>query len=65
MTGPPRKPLLIRLFAWWYLCLGLAFAALAWRSVLFGAPLLGVVLRVVIAMGFGVLGVITLRSGRK
>ncbi|HXP84856.1 MAG TPA: hypothetical protein VN841_09060 [Bryobacteraceae bacterium] len=65
MTGPARKPLLIRLFGWWYLCLGLAFAALAWRSVLFGAPLLGVVLRGVIAVGFGVLGVMTLRSARR
>jgi hypothetical protein len=65
MTGPTRKPLLTWLFGSWYVCLGLAFAALAWRSVLFGAPLLGVVLRGVIALGFGLLGGMTLRSARK
>jgi hypothetical protein len=64
MTGPTRKPLLVRLYGWWYLCLGLAFASLAWRSVLLGAPVLGVVLRGVIAAGFGVLGGMTLRSAR-
>ena len=42
----------------------LAFASLAWRSVLFGAPPLGIVLRCLIAAGFSVLGVITLRSAR-
>ena len=62
MPDPARKRLIVRLFGWWYLCLGLAFASLAWRSVLFGAPRLGVVLRAVIAAGFGVLGVTTLRS---
>ena len=60
----PRKPLLLRLYGYWYLCLGLAFASLAWRSVLFGAPPLGIVLRCLIAAGFSVLGVITLRSAR-
>jgi hypothetical protein len=65
MTRPPREPLFIRLFGWWYLCLGLAFGALAWRSALLGAPRLGVVLRIVIAAGFGVLGGFTLRSARK
>jgi hypothetical protein len=58
----PRKSLYVRLFAWWYLCLGLAFAALAWRNALLGQPRLGVVLRCAIAAGFFALGVITLRS---
>ena len=64
MTGPSRKPLVVRLFGWWYVCLGLAFASLAWRSVLLGAPRLGIVLRIVIAVGFALLGVATLRSAR-
>ena len=60
----PRKLLILRLYGCWYLCLGLAFASLAWRSVLYGAPRLGIVLRCVIAAGFSTLGVITLRSAR-
>jgi len=60
----PRKPLIVRMFGWWYLCLGLTFASLAWRSVLYGGPRLGIVLRGVIAGGFTVLGVMTLRSTR-
>src|SRR5262249_52878745 len=55
----------VRLFGWWYVCLGLAFAALAWRNILYGAPALGIVLRCVIAAGFAMLGVNTLRSARK
>jgi hypothetical protein len=63
MTGP-RKPLYVRLFGWWYLCLGLAFASLAWRNLLLGAPRLGIVLRCIVAAGFAVLGVMTLRAAR-
>ena len=65
MPPPDRRRLLqTRLFGWWYMTLALAFAALAWRSVEFGGPRLGVVLRAIIAAGFGVLGVITLRSAK-
>ena len=59
-----RKRLVVQLFGWWYVSLALAFAALAWRSGLFGAPRLGIILRIVIAAGFGILGVTTLRSAR-
>ena len=65
MLGPLHKPLVVKLFGWWYVCIGLSFAALAWRSFRYGAPRLGIVLRVVIALGFGVLGLGTLRSVRK
>jgi len=65
MIRPVRKPLVVRLFGWWYVCLGLSFAALAWRSFLYGAPRLGIVLRVIIAIGFGALGFATLRSAKK
>jgi hypothetical protein len=61
MTGP-RKSASVRLFGWWYICLGLAFAALACRSLLLGASHLGIVLRCAIAAGFSALGVMTLRS---
>jgi hypothetical protein len=60
----PRTPLYVRLIGWWYVCLGLAFASLAWRNVLLGGSRLGVVLRCVVATGFSVLGVTTLRSAR-
>jgi hypothetical protein len=66
MPGPrnpvPQKPIYVRLIGCWYLCLGLAFAALAWRNMLLGASRLGVVLRCVVAAGFTLLGVMTLRS---
>ena len=64
MTGP-RKLLLNRLYGWWYLCLGLAFAALAWRSVLYGTGFGGIILRCVISAGFTFQGVMTLRSAKK
>lgn len=60
-----RNPVVVRLFGWWYLVLGLAFAALAWRGALLGAPRLGVGLRAVIALGFAVLGISTLRAPRR
>ncbi len=58
----PRKPLYTRLFGWWYLCLGLAFASLAWRNVLLGGAQLGIAMRCVVAAGFLILGVTTLRA---
>ncbi len=69
MAGPrnpvPQKPVYVRLIGWWYLCLGLAFAALAWRNELLGASRLGVVLRCVVAAGFAILGILTLRSPKQ
>lgn len=61
----PRKPVYVRLIGWWYLCLGLAFAALAWRNLLFGLSRVGIVLRLVVAAGFALLGIMTLRSAKK
>ncbi len=64
MAGP-RHPVYTRLFGWWYLSLGLAFAALAWRNILYGAPYWGIVQRFLIAAGFLALGIVTLRpAGR-
>ena len=61
MAGP-RSSAYVRILGWWYMCLGLAFAALAWRNMLLGASRLGVVLRCVVAAGFSLLGIMTLRS---
>jgi hypothetical protein len=57
-----RRRIYVRLFGWWYVCLGLTFASLAWRNFLYGAPRWGIVLRCVIAAGFAILGAMTLRS---
>jgi hypothetical protein len=58
----------VRLFGWWYICIGLAFAALAARAFVAGAPGWGVGLRVMVAAGFVLLGIGELRrrgnSGR-
>jgi hypothetical protein len=60
-----RRNKYVRLIGWWYLCLGLAFASLAWRNLLLGDSRLGVALRGMVAAGFSLLGVLTLRSARK
>ena len=64
MTGP-QKQLLLRLSAWWYLCLGLAFTALAWRNILYEAPLSGTLLRGIIAVMFFIYGVTIWRSTKR
>jgi hypothetical protein len=52
----------VRLFGWWYICIGLAFVALAVRAFVLGAP--GAWLRVVVAVGFVLLGIVELRRRR-
>jgi hypothetical protein len=47
----------VRLFAWWYICIGLAFMALALRAFVAGAPSWSVGLRLVVAVGFVLLGI--------
>lgn len=51
-----------RLLGWWYVCIGLGFALLALRNYMYGARPWSIVLRCVIALGFVVLGAVTLRS---
>jgi len=51
----------VRLFAWWYICIGLAFVALAVRAFVTGAPGWGVALRLLVAVGFVLLGIWELR----
>jgi len=55
----------VRLFAWWYICIGLAFVALAARAFLAGAPGWGLGLRLLVAAGFILLGIGELRRRRK
>jgi hypothetical protein len=59
----------VRLFGWWYICIGLAFVALAMRAFVAGAPGWGVGLRLLVAVGFVLLGIGELRkrgnSGRE
>jgi hypothetical protein len=51
-----------RLLGWWYVSIGLGFALLAIRNYIYGARPLSIVLRSVIAAGFVILGVTTLRT---
>jgi len=51
-----------RFYAWWYLTIALGFLLLAINKALIGEKAWLIVLRVVIAAGFGVLGYAELRS---
>lgn len=53
----------MRLLGWWYICIGLAFIALAGRAYVAGAS--GVWLRLVVAVGFAVLGIAEFARNRK
>jgi hypothetical protein len=50
------------MFGWWYICIGVGFALLGLRSLMRGDPSWSILLRVVISVGFCVLGIVTLRS---
>ncbi len=58
-----RRPRLEKGLAIWYLCIAAGFLLLGARAWLLGAPLWTVVLRLVIAAGFGALGWTELRAG--
>jgi hypothetical protein len=49
-----------RTWGYWYLCIGLGFVLLGLRNLLVGAPAWTVVLRWIIALGFIVLGAVSL-----
>lgn len=51
-----------RLFGWWYVSIGLGFALLALRNFIYGAQPFSIALRAVIAAGFLILGITTLRT---
>lgn len=50
------------MLAWWYVCIGAAFILLGLRSLVRGDRIWPVVFRFVIAVGFIVLGIGTLRT---
>ena len=51
-----------RFYAWWYFTIAIGFLLLAINKALIGEKAWLIVLRVVIAAGFGVLGYAELRS---
>ena len=59
-----RNRVVVRLVGYWYLCLGLAFVMLGWRSLLAGAAMWTVVLRWIVALGFLILGALSLGFGK-
>jgi hypothetical protein len=51
-------------WGWWYVTIGIGFLLLAIVYTMRGAPLGGIVLRIVIAIGFELLGLMQFRNGR-
>jgi hypothetical protein len=50
-------------WGWWYVSIGIGFLLLAIVNEMRGAPLWGVVVRIVIAIGFELLGWMQFRAG--
>ena len=53
-----------RHWGWWYLSIGVGYLLLAIVNSLQGARLAGVILRIVVALGFAMLAGIQFRYGR-
>jgi hypothetical protein len=53
-----------RHWGWWYLSIGVGYLLLAIVNSLKGARLAGVILRIVVALGFAMLAGIQFRYGR-
>jgi hypothetical protein len=51
-------------WCWWYITIGIGFLLLAIVNTMRGAPLHATVLRVIIAIGFEMLGWVQFRTGR-
>ncbi|HME06658.1 MAG TPA: hypothetical protein VKG25_06390 [Bryobacteraceae bacterium] len=51
-----------QLLGWWYVCIGVGFIALGARALIAGVHTWPVAIRFVIALGFLILGVMSLRS---
>lgn len=49
-----------RLWAYWYVCIGLGFLLLGLRNLLAGAPTWSIALRWIIGLGFIILGAASL-----
>jgi hypothetical protein len=55
----------MRIYRWWYGCIGVGFALLGVRSWIAGSGRLAVALRFAIAAGFIVLGLVAFPAGRR
>ena len=51
-------------WGWWYLSIGVGFLLLAITHLLHGYGFAGIVLRIVVAIGFTLLGLMQFRYGR-
>lgn len=51
-------------WGWWYVTIGIGFLMLAIVHTMRGAPLAGIIIRIIIAIGFEALGWIQFRTGR-
>ena len=63
-SGSMLNPQSGRLWAYWYVCIGLGFLLLGLRSLLAGAPPWTVALRWIIGLGFIILGAGSLYSAK-
>lgn len=54
-----------QMFGWWYVCIGIGFSLLALRTYMAGAHAFQILLRAVIAAGFILLGVATLKTAKR
>jgi hypothetical protein len=68
-SNPPEIPPEVKGFqskywGWWYVTIGLGFLLLAIVNTMRGARLAGIVIRIVIAIGFALLGWMQFRYGR-
>lgn len=52
MARPSGRP---AWFAWWYVCIAAGFLLLAVRQIVVGGLTIGIVIRIVIALGFAAL----------
>ncbi len=51
-------------WGWWYVAIGVGFLLLAIVNTMRGASLAGIAIRIFIAIGFEILGLIQFRTGR-
>jgi hypothetical protein len=64
MPDPGRNLRSRRLLGYWYLCIGLGFVLLGVRNLLAGAAAWTIALRWIIALGFIILGVLSLGTAK-
>ena len=62
MADPQYRARQARLLAWWFVCIGVGFLLLSLRSVLAHDQLWRVAVRLVIAAGFLIYGLYSLRA---